>query len=89
MNQKSHSGIQRRLLKKDLSIDEIYLIEDLFKDVSNIELIVDYIRVYPYGESASHLTGHLTSNDKKDFMYGNLFSNRKGANGLEKFLIKH
>ena len=88
MNQKSHSGIQRRLLKKDLSIDEIYLIEDLFKDVSNIELIVDYIRVYPYGESASHLTGHLTSNDKKDFMYGNLFSNRKGANGLEKFFDK-
>ena len=87
-NEKSYVGIQRRLLKKDLSIDEIYLIEDLFKDISNIELIVDYIRVYPYGESASHLTGHLTSNDKKDFMYGNLFSNRKGANGLEKFFDK-
>jgi len=87
-NEKSYVGIQRRLLKKDLSIYEIYLIEDLFKDISNIELIVDYIRVYPYGESASHLTGHLTSNDKKDFMYGNLFSNRKGANGLEKFFDK-
>jgi penicillin-binding protein 2 len=87
-NEKSHSGIQRRLLKKDLSIDEIYLVEDLFKDVSNLELIVDYIRVYPYGEAASHITGHLTSNDKKDFMYGNLFSNRKGANGLEKFFDK-
>ncbi len=87
-NEKTYSGIQRRLLKKDLSIDEIYLVEDLFKDVSNLELIVDYIRVYPYGEAASHITGHLTSNDKKDFMYGNLFSNRKGANGLEKFFDK-
>ena len=87
-NEKPYSGIQRRLLKKDLSIDEIYLVEDLFKDVSNLELIVDYIRVYPYGEAASHITGHLTSNDKKDFMYGNLFSNRKGANGLEKFFDK-
>ena len=28
-NEKTYSGIQRRLLKKDLSIDEIYLVEDL------------------------------------------------------------
>ena len=49
-------------------------------------MINDYLRVYPYKEVGSHLVGHLTSNDKKDSMYGFLFSNRKGANGIEKDL---
>ena len=49
-------------------------------------MINDYLRVYPYNEVGSHLVGHLTSNDKKDSMYGFLFSNRKGANGIEKDL---
>ncbi len=74
---------QRILIKKDLSIEDIYIIDTKFSSYENIELISDYLRVYPYNEIGSHLVGHLTANDKKDVTYGNLLSNRKGAVGIE------
>ena len=73
---------QRILIKKDLSIEDIYIIDTKFSSYENIELISDYLRVYPYNEIGSHLVGHLTANDKKDVTYGNLLSNRKGG-GIE------
>ena len=66
---------QRILIKKDLSIEDIYIIDTKFSSYENIELISDYLRVYPYNEIGSHLVGHLTANDKKDVNYGNLLSN--------------
>ena len=75
---------QRILIKKDLSIEDIYIIDTKFSSYENIELISDYLRVYPHNEVGSHLVGHLTSNDKKDVIYGNLLSNRKGAVGIER-----
>ena len=86
---KSNFQTKRILLKKDLSIEEIFIIDTKLSSNEKLEMINDYLRVYPYKEVGSHLVGHLTSNDKKDSMYGFLFSNRKGANGIEKDLDDH
>ena len=74
---------KRILVKKDLSINEIFEIETNFSNNQNLELMNDYLRVYPYKEVGSHFIGHLTSDDKKDKIYGSLFWNRKGAIGIE------
>ena len=75
---------KRILLKKDLDINEIYKLESYLNQFESLELLIDYLRVYPYGEVGAHKIGYLRTNDKRDLVYGSFLSSRSGASGLEK-----
>jgi len=75
---------KRILIKKYLNLNQIYKIENELKRFQSLELVVDYLRIYPYGEVGAHKIGYLTTNDKKDLIYGSFLSTRTGVTGLEK-----
>ena len=75
---------RRMLISRDLNLDQIYRIENNSRQFNSLELVVDYLRVYPYSEVGSHKIGYLKANDKRDLIYGTLLSTRLGATGLEK-----
>ena len=75
---------KRILIKKYLDVNQIYKIEDELTRFQSLELVVDYLRIYPYGEVGAHKIGYLTTNDKKDLIYGSFLSTRPGVAGLEK-----
>ena len=75
---------KRFLIKENLKLDIIYKIESRSNSFQSLELVVDYLRVYPFNEVGSHKFGYLKSNDKRDFVYGSFLSTRLGASGLEK-----
>ena len=58
---------KRILIKKYLNLNQIYKIENELKRFQSLELVVDYLRIYPYGEVGAHKIGYLTTNDKKRF----------------------
>ena len=79
------SNINKRfLLKEDLKLENIYKVENKISSYQSLELVVDYLRVYPFDRVGSHKIGYLKSNDKRDIVYGSFLSNRLGASGLEK-----
>jgi len=75
---------KRILIKKYLNLNQIYKIENELKRFQSLELVVDYLRIYPYGEVGAHKIGYLTTNDKRDLIYGSFLSTRTGVTGLEK-----
>ena len=75
---------KRILLKKDLDINLIYQLEPYIDEFESLELLIDYLRVYPYGEVGAHKIGYLRTNDKRDLIFGSFLSSRSGASGLEK-----
>ena len=75
---------RRMLIARELNLDQIYRIENNSRQFNSLELVVDYLRVYPYSEVGSHKIGYLKANDKRDLIYGTLLSTRLGATGLEK-----
>ena len=75
---------KRFVLKEDLKLENIYKVESEISSFQSLELVVDYLRIYPFGRVGSHKIGYLKSNDKRDIVYGSFLSNRLGASGLEK-----
>ena len=85
INVKDSAYLSKRILiKSDLDINQIYQIENALARFSSLELVVDYLRVYPYGQVGAHKIGYLTTNDKRDLLYGSFLANRSGVSGLEK-----
>ncbi len=75
---------KRILIKSNLDINQIYQIENALERFGSLELVVDYLRVYPYGQVGAHKIGYLTTNDKRDLLYGSFLATRSGVSGLEK-----
>ena len=79
---------KRFILKENLGLKNIYRVENKLNSFMSLELVVDYLRVYPFASVGAHKIGYLKSNDKRDIVYGSFLSTRLGASGLEKIFNK-
>jgi len=79
---------RRFIVKENLRLKDIYMIENKLKSFQSLELVVDYLRVYPFNEVGAHKVGYLKSNDARDIIYGSFLSTRNGTSGLEKIFQK-
>ena len=84
----SNNKNKRFILKENLGLKNIYRVENKLNSFLSLELVVDYLRVYPFGNVGAHKIGYLKSNDRRDIVYGSFLSTRLGASGLEKIFDK-
>ena len=79
---------KRFIIKENLKLKNIYRVESQLNSYQSLELVVDYLRVYPFEEVGAHKFGYLKSNDSRDIVYGSFLSTRIGISGLEKIYEK-
>ena len=53
-------------IKRDISWEELSRVKALLMDMPGVQVVVEPIRTYPYGELAAHLLGYVGEVDRKE-----------------------
>ncbi|RLA84844.1 MAG: penicillin-binding protein 2, partial [Deltaproteobacteria bacterium] len=60
------SPFQPVYIKRDISWEELSRVKALLMDMPGVQVVVEPIRTYPYGELAAHLLGYVGEVDRKE-----------------------